>query len=106
VRSYDVILQVRGGKQSAYLFGEARFLLFTVCRTKSGRQNASQEEKNFTLGLVVCLSGSIARGTPICFQSQSKNFGDFVPIIKDTRLLALALQGVGCGSPTIEPGKI
>jgi hypothetical protein len=65
-----------------------------IYRTKSGRQNASQGEKNFTLGLVVCILGSIARGTPICFQSQSEYFGVFVSIIENMRLLALALQGV------------
>jgi hypothetical protein len=67
-----------------------------VCRTKSGRQNASQGEKNFPLGLVVCILGRIARDTPIYFQSQSDSFGIFVPIIENTRLLALALQGVEC----------
>jgi hypothetical protein len=63
-------------------------------RPKSGRQNATQGEKNFPLGLVVCILGSIARGTPVRFQSESEYFGVFVPIIEDTPVLALALQGV------------
>jgi hypothetical protein len=63
-------------------------------RPESNRRNAPHWEKNFTLGLIGCILGSVARGTPVCFQSQRKYFAVFARTIKNARLLALVLHGL------------